>query len=138
MTVINIVPPKASDGLRRRMWGPRVGGAFEELDLLFGHADMNANKQVLHPHDSLAQAREALLALHERLTMAGYGVEDMIYLVVTISEEFDLRRNFWTFSRLWAEVFAGKGRKPGLKHFRVVDALSQPDLLVEVEVLAAR
>jgi len=115
-----------------------VGGAFEELDLLFGHADMDANRQVLHPHDPLAQAREALLALQERLTMAGYGVEDIIYLVITISEEFELRRNFWTFARLWVEVFAGKGRKPGLRHFRVVDALAQPDLLVEVEVLVAR
>jgi enamine deaminase RidA (YjgF/YER057c/UK114 family) len=136
-TKIAVQNPQAPDLSAMFPWGLRVRD-FQELLLITGHGDLDPSFQVRHPGDPLGQTRAILEELRALLDRAGYSVDDVIKVDVTVTREYDTATNFNAFTAIWAEFFAGSPVKPSGGTLRVIDALVVPGMLVEIEMMAAR
>ena len=88
-------------------------------------------------HDLIGQFRYEVERIRELLVDAGMGMEDLVYLTVTVTEKADLYKEWTRFGEAYLAFFpAGKGPAGGT--LRIAQGLSHPKMLVEVEAIAAR
>ncbi|MBA2518272.1 MAG: RidA family protein [Chloroflexia bacterium] len=118
-------------------WGLRIG-EFTELYFLTGQGDVDANLQVRHPGDPLEQTRRCFAHHAGMLAQAGYTWNDVVWAEATVTKAFDVAANFAGFAEIWAETFQDVAVKPAAGVFRVVDALALPEMLIEIQLLAAK
>ncbi len=72
------------------------------------------------------------------LTRAGYTLDDVVWVEPTVTKAYDVAANLGGFLDLWTETFEEVEVKPAAGSFRVVEAFANPDLLIEMQMIAAR
>ena len=129
--------PAAPDLSALYSWGLRVRD-IEEFLFVTGHGDVDAHFQVRHPGDSIGQMRAVLDEIKALLARADYTFDNVIQIVLTVTKEFELAKNFDALVATWAEYLAGVPIKPSGGTLRVVEALAVPGMNIEIEMIAAR
>ncbi|MGH2558100.1 MAG: RidA family protein [Thermomicrobiales bacterium] len=111
---------------------------MKELAFFTSHIGADPAWQANPSREPIQQTREVLAALREMLTGAGYTLDDVVWVEPTVTKAYDVAANFQGFLALWAETFKEVAVKPAAGTFRIVDAFPNPDLLVEIQMIAAR
>jgi enamine deaminase RidA (YjgF/YER057c/UK114 family) len=117
-------------------WGLEVS-SFDRLLFLTGTTATGADGVINFPGDAPAQARWILESFGRQLTKAGYSFEDVVRLETTVVESVS-DDAIGAIRDICVEYVGGIGVKPAAGTLRVVSRLVRPDVLVELEILAAR
>jgi len=110
---------------------------FSELFFVTGYGDLDADYQVQHPGDPVAQTRHIFADVKAFLEQAGYSVDDIIRIELTFTKDVERAKHDDIFE-LVTEFFADVAVKPATGTLRIVDELAFPDMLVEYEFWAAK
>jgi enamine deaminase RidA (YjgF/YER057c/UK114 family) len=118
--------------------GLRIG-EMKELAIFTSHIGADPAWQANPSRgEPIQQTREVLAALRDMLTEAGYTLDDVVWVEPTVTKAYDLPANFGEFLDLWSQTFMDVAVKPAAGTFRVVDSFPNPDLLIEIQFIAAR
>lgn len=118
-------------------WGLRVKEAHEWY-YLSGHVDVRPDWTIGHPGDPLAQTRTVFKDLEVMLSRAGYKLDDVVKVDVTVTKDYNLGENLPNFLEIFAEAFQTVAVKPSAGTLRVVEALAMPGVFIEIEMVAAK
>ena len=117
-------------------WGLELS-RIDRLLFLSGTTATNADGIVLHPGDAPAQARWIFESLGRMLLQAGYEISDVVRVettvVASVSDE-----DIAAIGRITAEYFGGLAVRPAAGTLRIVSRLIRPEVLIELEIIAAR
>lgn len=127
---------KAPDIRRIFNWGVRITD-FDEIILLAGRGDVDANGAVRNPGDPVAQTASVLAEQKGFIEDSGYSLNDVIRIEFTMAKEVDRAQQKAIFDQ-FADFFAAVDVKPAAGTLRVVDRLAFPGMLVEYEMWLAR
>lgn len=117
--------------------GLRFGG-MTEIAFFTSHIGADPAWQADPSREPIAQTREVLAALRAMLAEAGYTLDDVVWVEPTVTKAYDVAGNFQGFLQVWAETFQEVELKPAAGTFRVVESFPNPDLLVEIQMIAAK
>ncbi|HYC78256.1 MAG TPA: Rid family hydrolase [Planctomycetota bacterium] len=111
-----------------------VAGAGTWL-VLGGHVAFDAERRLLHPGDLLGQFRVVLRNLRATVESAGFAVEDLVKLVVHVTDVAAYRASVKPLGAIWREEL---GRHFPAMTLLGTTALMEPGAVVEIDGLAAR
>jgi len=117
-------------------WALEIAAA-DRLLFITGTTAVGADGRVNFPGDAPGQARWILESFGRLLANAGYEWADVIRLETTVAQgvsDADLE----AIKQLRAEFVGSLPVKPAAGTLRVVSRLAKPEMLVELEVIAAR
>jgi enamine deaminase RidA (YjgF/YER057c/UK114 family) len=110
---------------------------FDRLLFLTGTTATGADGLINFPGDAPAQARWILESFGRLLAKAGYSFEDVVRLETTVVETVSDDATE-AIRDVCVEFVGGLAVKPAAGTLRVVSRLVRPDVLVELEIVAAR
>ncbi len=117
-------------------WGLKVRN-FSELFLLSGYGATDAEGTVQFPGDAAAQAEFILGRIQSFIEKNGYGKNDIIRYVTTVTK--DVPRSQFIGIRGATSAFLSEVEvKPTAGTFRIVQGLGNPEMLVEFDFWLAR
>ena len=123
------------------MWLRSAGGLkirdFSELFLVSGYGATDAEGTVQFPGDAVAQTEFILGRIQSLIENNGYSKDNIIRFETTVTQEVPQSQ----FSGIFAATSAFHSDvavKPTAATFRVVQALGNPDMLVELEFWLAQ
>ena len=123
------------------MWLRSAGGLkirdFSELFLVSGYGATDAEGTVQFPGDAVAQTEFILGRIQSLVENNGYSKDNIIRFETTVTQEVPQSQ----FSGIFAATSAFHSDvavKPTAATFRVVQALANPDMLVELEFWLAQ
>ena len=111
--------------------------AVERLLLVTGTTAVGADMVINFPGDAPAQARWILESFGRLLASAGYAFDDVVRLETTVVDGVS-DADIAAISRISAEYVGSLPVKPAAGTLRVVSRLARPEMLVELEIIAAR
>jgi enamine deaminase RidA (YjgF/YER057c/UK114 family) len=117
-------------------WAVEISG-HERLLFITGTTAVGADGAIHFPGDAPGQARWILESFGRVLANAGYGWSDVVRVETTVAEgvsDADLEQ----IKHIRAEFVGSLPVKPAAGTLRIVSRLARPDMLVELEVIAAR
>ena len=109
----------------------------DRLLLLTGTTATGADGVINFPGDAPAQARWILESFGRLLAKAGYSFDDVVRLETTVTDQIS-DEDITAIREVCVEYVGGPSVKPAAGTLRVVSRLVRPDVLVELEVIAAR
>jgi enamine deaminase RidA (YjgF/YER057c/UK114 family) len=110
---------------------------FERLLFITGTTAVGPDGRINFPGDAPGQARWILDSFGRLLTNAGYTWDDVVRLETTVAtgvSDADLE----AIKRIRTEFVGSLRVKPAAGTLRIVSRLAKPEMLVELEVIAAR
>jgi enamine deaminase RidA (YjgF/YER057c/UK114 family) len=131
--------------MRRREFGPRYFGdrlgynhavlleSPQRWLVLAGHEARDDTGAIAHRCDVRGQLRLTFQRLGETLGEAGFALEDVVQLRIVTTDIAAVTANYDVIT----DILAAAGCRPA-SLLAEVRALSDPDMLVEIEALAAR
>lgn len=111
-------------------WGLKITN-FSELFLVSGYAATDAEGIVQFPDDAIAQTDFILGRIEDFIERNGYSKNDIIRIEATVTKDVpqdQLGGVFGVLSAFFSEVEV----KPTGGTFRIIHALANPDMLVEL------
>ena len=111
--------------------------AIERLLFVTGTTAAGSDGAVNFPGDAPAQARWIFESVGRLLASVGYSFDDVVRLETTVVESVS-DEDIAVIARISAEYVGGLAVKPAAGTLRVVSRLVRPELLVELEIMAAR
>jgi enamine deaminase RidA (YjgF/YER057c/UK114 family) len=111
--------------------------AIDRLLFITGTTAVGTDGRIHHPGDAPGQARWILESFGRLLARAGYSFADVVRLETTVADgvsDADLE----AIKRIRTEYVGSLPVKPAAGTLRVVSRLARPDMLVELEIIAAR
>ena len=117
-------------------WGLKIRN-FSELFLVSGYGATDVEGKVQFPGDAVAQTEFILGRIESLIESAGYSKDNIIRFETTVTQDVPPSQ----FSGIFAATSAFHSDvivKPTAATFRVVQALGNPDMLVELEFWLAQ
>src|SRR5690349_24955604 len=136
-TKTQVQHPFADNLINTFSWGLKVTDV-QEWYYITGLMDIKPDWQIGHPGDPLGQTRAVFKDLAGMLTRAGYSLDDVVKVDVTVTPEYNLGENLGGFLQIFGETFQDAAIKPSAGTLRVVEGLAVPGGFIEIELVAAR
>lgn len=128
--------PSAPDYGHMFNWGLRLTD-FSELYLMAGIGSHNAEGEIQHPDDAVAQTKFILDGMPAFLELAGYTKQDIVRIEFTMTKDVPAE-SYGDIFGLFGEFFGDVDVKPAAGTLRVIEALAIPGMLVEYEFWCAK
>ena len=117
-------------------WGLKIRD-FSELFLVSGYGATDAEGTVQFPGDAAAQTEFILGRFQELIENNDYSKDNIIRYETTVTREVPASQ-FSGIRQATSAFMSGIAVKPTAATFRVVQALGNPEMLVELEIWLAR
>jgi len=117
-------------------WGVKISN-FTEIFVLSGYGATNAKGEVQFKGDAAAQTQFILERIEEFITSNGYTKDNIIRYISTVTKEVP-QEQFAGMRAATSAYFSDMEVKPAAATFRVVQALGNPDMWVELEFWLAK
>lgn len=110
---------------------------IKEWIFISGIPPMDRSGKIVGKGDVLAQFEYEVEMMEGILSDAGMALSDIVYLTLTVTEKVDLYSSWDSLLEMYLSYFPNLPG-PAAGCLRVVNSLSHPDMLVEVEAIAGK